>query len=129
MAFDIWSLFIGQSYFFNDGAQLYLLFQTFYYTLNRLGSTEKIASWKSIGLSVKKLATPTITDNILPPSFKWYSNSTFCLVFKGSCLKRKNVTCTPTNRTNFFIVYELDTWSRDLNSDFTLNDCWFGGVK
>ena len=30
---------------------------------------------------------------------------------------------------NFFIVYELDTWSRDLNSDFTLKDCLFGGVK
>ena len=29
----------------------------------------------------------------------------------------------------FFIVYELDTRSRDLNSDFTLKDCLFGGVK
>ena len=29
----------------------------------------------------------------------------------------------------FLIVYELDAWSRDLNSDFTLNDCLFGGVK
>ena len=27
------SLFIGQSYFFNDGAQLYLIFQTLYYAL------------------------------------------------------------------------------------------------
>ena len=27
------------------------------------------------------------------------------------------------------IVYELDTWSRDLNSGFTLKDCLFGGVK
>ena len=30
---------------------------------------------------------------------------------------------------NFFIVYELDTWSRDLNSDFILKDYLFGGVK
>ena len=29
----------------------------------------------------------------------------------------------------FFIAYELDTWPRDLNSDFTLKDCLFGGVK
>ena len=29
----------------------------------------------------------------------------------------------------FIIVYELDTWLRDLNSDFTLKDCLFGGVK
>ena len=30
---------------------------------------------------------------------------------------------------NFVIVYELNTWSRDLNSDFTSKDCLFGGVK
>ena len=27
------------------------------------------------------------------------------------------------------IIYELDTWSRNLNSDFTLKDCLFGSVK
>ena len=30
---------------------------------------------------------------------------------------------------NFFIVYELDSWSRDLGTDFTLGGCLFGGVK
>ena len=48
------------------------------------------------------------------------------LVFKG---KTKNPTYTPPNRITFFIVYELDTRLRDLNSDFTLMDCLFGGVK
>ena len=32
-------------------------------------------------------------------------------------------------RIIFFIVYELDTQSQDLNSDYTLKDCLFGGVK
>ena len=27
------------------------------------------------------------------------------------------------------IVYKLDAWSRDLNFDFSLKDCLFGGVK
>ena len=27
------------------------------------------------------------------------------------------------------VVYEVDSWSRDLNSDFTLVDCLFGAVK
>ena len=36
---------------------------------------------------------------------------------------------TPPNIIIFFIVYELGTWSRDLNSDFTLKDCLFGDVK
>ena len=38
------SLFIGQSYFFSDGAHFYLIFRTLYYTLKRLGDTMKIAS-------------------------------------------------------------------------------------
>ena len=29
----------------------------------------------------------------------------------------------------FFIVYELDTWSRDLNSNFILKDSLLEGVK
>ena len=42
---------------------------------------------------------------------------------------KKNATYTPPNRINFFIFYELHTWSQDLNSDFTLKDCLFGGVE
>ena len=45
------SLFVGQSYFFNDGAQIYLIFQTLCYTLKRLGDTEIVASWRSKGFS------------------------------------------------------------------------------
>ena len=44
-------------------------------------------------------------------------------------LKTKTATFTPANIITSFIVYELDTWSRDLNSDFTLKDGLFGGVK
>ena len=29
----------------------------------------------------------------------------------------------------FFIVYKLDTWWQDLNSDFSLKHCLFGGAK
>ena len=34
-----------------------------------------------------------------------------------------NVTFTPPNRIHYFIVYELDTWSWHLNSDFSLKGC------
>ena len=53
------SLFIGQSYFVNNGAQLYLIFQVFYHTLKRLGDTEKAISWKSNGLSAENPNTLT----------------------------------------------------------------------
>ena len=72
------SFFIGQSYLFNDGAQLYLIFQPLYYTLKILGDIEKFVSWKSKGLSTKKLTTPTTTDNSLSPSISWYANLNFC---------------------------------------------------
>ena len=41
----------------------------------------------------------------------------------------KKASYTPRNRINLLIVHEIDTWLRDLNSDFTLKDCLFGGVK
>ena len=30
------------------------------------------------------------------------------------------------NVVNFFIVYELNRWSKDLNAQFTLKECLFG---
>ena len=77
-------LFIGQSNFFIDGAQLYLIFQTIYYIFKRLGDTEKFVSWKSKGSSAEKLATATTADNSLFPSINWFGDSNFCLSFKGS---------------------------------------------
>ena len=73
------SLFTGQSYFNNDGAQIYLILQLLYYTLKRLGGTEKVVSLKSNGMSTEKCTTLTTTDNSLSPSIKWYENSNLCL--------------------------------------------------
>ena len=84
------------------------MIQMLYYTLNRQGDNGKIVSCKSKGLSAEKRTAPTTNNNSLFPSIKWYKNSIFCLVFKGSCLKQKIVTYTPPNRIIFFIAYELD---------------------
>ena len=73
------SLFTGQSYFNNDGAQIYLILQLLYYTLKRLGGTEKVVSLKSNGMSTEKCTTLTTTDISLSPSIKWYENSNLCL--------------------------------------------------
>ena len=43
-----------------------------------------------------------------------------------SCLKLDK---PPNIAVNLFIVYKLDIWSWDLNSDFTLRDCLFRSVK
>ena len=60
---------------------------------------------------------------------KWLHNSKIRLEFKENCLKQDKVTFTPSNVIRLFIVYELDTWSRDLNADFALKDCSFGAIK
>ena len=86
------SVFIGQNYFFNDGAQLYLIFQTLYYTLKRLSDAEKLyhGNLKDCQPKKKKKNTiPITTDNSLSPSINWYEDLNCCLSFKGSCLKHQ----------------------------------------
>ena len=77
------------SYLNNDGARLYLIFQPLYYSLKRLGDTEKVVSWKSKGFSTKKHNDLNTADNSPSPPITWYESSNFCLTFKGSCLKQK----------------------------------------
>ena len=75
----------------------------------------------------KNLPLPLLLISLFP-SIKPDENSNFCLRFKGRCFKQKSTTFIPPNII-FFIVYELDKSSQDLNSDFTLKDCLLGGAK
>ena len=79
------SLFIGQSYFVSDGAQLYLILQLLYYTLKSLGDTEKNVS-RNLKVCRLKNVLPLI---LLITVFLHQLNGTkiqiFCLIFEGSC--------------------------------------------
>ena len=56
----------------------------------------------------------------------WMSNSKMILKFKGNCLKQEDKAAyTPKNVVNLFTVNELETWSRDLSTGFTLKDYLF----
>ena len=44
-------------------------------------------------------------------------------------MKQGKATFIHKNRVNVFIVNELDPWSRDLKTGFTLGDEFFGVVK
>ena len=124
------SFFIDQSYFFIDRVELSLIFQPLYCILKRLNDTKNVVSWKSKGLSTGKLTNSTTNDNDLYPSIEQYENSNFYLIFKGSCLKKKkNASFTTPNIIIFFMVYKLDTQSRDLNSVFTLKYSLFGEIQ
>ena len=53
------SLFIGQSYFNNDGAQLYLIFQPIYKNIATFSVlSDIILEWESKGLSNEKFTPP-----------------------------------------------------------------------
>ena len=62
-------VFIGQSYFLNDGVQSYLIFQLLYYTF-RL-STGKTLPEKSNGLFSEKTVTPTTFYKGLSLKTRW----------------------------------------------------------
>ena len=48
--------------------------------------------------------------------------------FNGICLIRSNV-YDFRKVINLYISYTLDTWPRDLNTDFTLNNCLFRSTE
>ena len=49
--------------------------------------------------------------------------------FSEICLKQESVYFLHKNIVNLYISYELDTLSRDLNTNFALRNCLFGAVK
>ena len=123
------SLFIGQSYFVNDASQNFLIFKPISNTFARpAGLTETIVAWQSKVLSNEKTRPPTTSNNSLSPKQK-RNYSKIRVKFKGSCLKQDKVTITTRNAITLLIVYELDSWSQDLNADFTLKSCLFRAVK
>ena len=124
------SLFVGQSYISNDGTQLYLIFPPIYKTIKAFSDLrDTISEWESKGLSNENIMSPYTKSKSLSPKLVWYS-SRKKLKFKGSDLEEENKAAfTPKNVVIFFIVYELDTWSRDINTDFTLKNCFFGSEK
>ena len=61
--------------------------------------------------------TPLYTANKSLSAKVIRNNFRIRLKFEGSCLKREGkAPFTPNNVANLF-VHELDTWSRDLNTD------------
>ena len=48
--------------------------------------------------------------------------------FNGHCLMNNNISI-PKKVINQYISYILNSWLRNLNTDFTLKNCLFGSVK
>ena len=120
------SLFIGQSYFNNDGTQIYLIFQPIYKAITISGLSNKIAKWESNGSSNEKFRLLYTANKILSPKLQW-NEYKIKLRFEGSFLKQEDTTSITLNDVvSLFIVYELATRFRHW---FYIRCCLFGGVK
>ena len=124
------SLFIGQSYYNNDRAQLYLMFQPNYETtLTFCSLPDTISERESKGLS-NETFMPTFTANkSFSPKLVWMNNFRIKLDFKRNCLKQDKASFTPNNLVNLYIAYELNTWSQDLNAEFSLKKLFVWSLK
>ena len=56
-------------------------------------------------------------------------NSKTAAEFKERWLKQDKPTFNHRYVVNLFIVYKLQTWSRDLNTILTLDKCLFGAAR
>ena len=82
------SYFIGKSYFEEDGAQNYLVFQPIRRCF-KIINTKYIPSWKSKGLSDEFLTPYPTSDNSLTPLIDYYC-SKVRVKFNKVCLKQPN---------------------------------------
>ena len=81
------SLVIGQSYYNNDGAQLYLIFQPIYKTITIFsGLKDTISEWESKELSKEKITCAYVAHVSVYPKLIWMNNAKLRLKFIGSCL-------------------------------------------
>ena len=68
-----------------------------------IGSTDKISSWESKGLSNKVIKPPSTNINSLAPTLK-YTGKRIYLKFNGNCLKQDKITFNHGTIVNIYIV-------------------------
>ena len=111
---------------YNDGStKLFTISTSFWYFYNTSRWPETITLWKSKGLPWEIIRLLVAPVNSLAPKRKSIYSSKIEIEFKTSCFKVTRAIFTQRNVVNLFI-YELYTWSRNLNTKFTSGDCFYG---
>ena len=113
----------SKDHFEKDGTQNYLVFQPMYKYFEKIGKTDNILEWKSIGLSNEDIKPPTTSNNSLK-----YTGKIMYVKFNGSCLKQDKITFNHGRIVNIYIVYDLKS-TLNYDEDITLESCFFGEVK
>ena len=104
----------SKDHFEKDGTQNYLVFQPMYKYFEKIGKTDNILEWKSIGLSNEDIKPPTTSNNSLK-----YTGKIMYVKFNGSCLKQDKITFNHGRIVNIYIVYDLKS-TLNYDEDITL---------
>ena len=105
------SHFRRTNYFVGDhGIQIYLAFQPmcrYFKKIAGVGNSDYISSWKSKGLSNKKMNSITTSDYSITSKLSHYGSKAR-VEFNGGCLKQDKVTYNHGTIVNIYIVYEIN---------------------
>ena len=105
----------GAKYFSSGVLEKYLVFISANKYIEIFSGTQGIYSWSSKGMSEESIKNPR-SDNTFTPSLINYP--LLNVKFDGHCLINSNISIF-RKVINLYNLYALDTWSRDLNTDFT----------
>ena len=100
--------FRGKNHYEKDGTQNCLAFQS----IKRVVNSDYILDWKSKGLSVESIKSPSAPHNFLNPSLNYLGTKTR-VRFGINCLNQDRIT---------YIVYEINK-NDNTSSDPTLTVC------
>ena len=106
--------------------QNYLVFIPAKKYIKFFSGTTRIDLGKSNGMPKKNIENITKSDNNLAPTFVDH-HLLEEIHFNRQCLI--NNISIPKKVINLDISYTLNPWLKNLNTDFTLNNCLFGSVK
>ena len=79
-------------------------------------------------MSKENIKIPPTSDNNFAQKVI-ASNRLEKVIFNENCLIQEKIYSIHDSAVNLYITFELDIWSRDLNSDFTLDNCLVGAMK
>ena len=112
---------------FLNGAENYLVFTPAKKYIKYVCGTNQIDSWKSNGISEESIENVTKSDSNFALTFVDH-HLLPDITFNGHRLIKINISI-PKKVINLYSSYTLTPWLRNLNTDFTLNNCLFGSVK
>ena len=124
------SCFRGKTYFYEDGALNYYVFQPLfkYLEVAHVGNITHILSWKSRGMYDTKIKTIATNNYLLNPQINIYDMGKIRIKLNGKFLNRFLLTMSHRNVVNMYVVYEITSDYKDINYP-TLENCLFGSVK